>query len=559
MEVQEDGNGPIAFFDVEVFPNLFIICYKYPGEPVRRFFNPSPEDVKKLMELRLIGFNNRKYDNHIMYAASLGYSNEELFEQSQRIINNEPNATFREAYSMSYTDIYDFSTKKQSLKKWEIELGIHHQELGLPWDRPVPEELWESAGDYCANDVEATEAVFNHLASDWGARKILAELSGLSVNDTTNQHTCALVFGKDRKPNKSKFVYTNLSEIFPGYPFDRFKGSSYRGEDPGEGGYVYSEPGYYENVVLLDVASMHPTSIEQLNLFGPYTQRYSELKQARVAIKHKDMDALSKLFDGRLVEIAKNYDLDELGTALKIPINSMYGLTSAKFDNPAWDPRNIDNIVAKRGALFMIDLKHYVQETLGLTVAHIKTDSIKIPGATPDDIQKVMAFGERYGYTFEHEATYAKMVLVNKAVYIAKYSFPHKGEWTATGKQFQEPYVFKKLFTNEPIEFEDYVQTKQVQTAMYLRFPNEDPHFVGKVGAFVPIKPDRGGGELLRENTEGEIKDAVVGTKGYLWKEAEVVKYLHLEQDVDTSYSESLADEARATIEQYIDYDNFVA
>ena len=559
MKVQEDGDGPIAFFDVEVFPNLFIICYKYPGEPVRKFVNPSAEDVKKLMQLRLIGFNNRKYDNHIMYAASLGYSNEELFEQSQRIIENKANATFREAYSLSYTDIYDFSTKKQSLKKWEIELGIHHQELGLPWDKPVPEELWDSATEYCANDVEATEAVFNHLADDWGARQILASLSGLSVNDTTNQHTCALVFGVDRRPDKSQFVYTDLSTIFPGYTFDKFKGSSYRGEDPGEGGYVYSEPGYYEDVALLDVASMHPTSIEELDLFGPYTKKYSELKQARIAIKHKDLDALGKLFDGKLLAIAKQYDLDNLGKALKLPINSMYGLTSAKFDNPAYDPRNIDNIVAKRGALFMIDLKHYVQDELGLTVAHIKTDSIKIPNATPDDIQKVMDFGKRYGYTFEHEATYAKMVLVNKAVYIAKYSFPHEGEWTATGKQFQEPYVFKKLFTNEPIEFEDYVQTKQVQTAMHLRFPNGDPHFVGKVGAFVPIKPDKGGGELLRENKEGEIKDAVVGTKGYLWKEAEVVKYLHLEQDVDTSYSEALADEARAAIEQFIEFDKFVA
>ena len=559
MEVQEDGDGPIAFFDVEVFPNLFIICYKYPGEPVRKFVNPSAEDVKKLMQLRLIGFNNRKYDNHIMYAASLGYSNEELYEQSQRIIENKANATFREAYSLSYTDIYDFSTKKQSLKKWEIELGIHHQELGLPWDKPVPEDLWDSATDYCANDVEATEAVFNHLADDWGARQILASLSGLSVNDTTNQHTCALVFGIDRRPDKSQFVYTDLSTIFPGYTFDKFKGSSYRGEDPGEGGYVYSEPGYYEDVALLDVASMHPTSIEELDLFGPYTKTYSELKQARIAIKHKDMDALGKLFDGRLLSIAEQHDLDKLGTALKLPINSMYGLTSAKFDNPAYDPRNIDNIVAKRGALFMIDLKHYVQEELGLTVAHIKTDSIKIPGATPDDIQKVMDFGQRYGYTFEHEATYAKMVLVNKAVYIAKYAFPHEGEWTATGKQFQEPYVFKKLFSGEPIEFEDYVQTKQVQTAMYLRFPDGEPHFVGRVGAFVPIKPDRGGGELLRENKDGEIKDAVVGTKGYFWKEAEVVKYLHLEQDVDTSYSEALADEARAAIEQFINFDEFVA
>lgn len=553
-EVAEEGNGRIAFYDVEVFPNLFVICYKIKGQSNVRFLvNPSAKAVKSLFDLRLIGFNNRKYDNHIMYAAALGYSNAELFEISQRIINNEKNATFREAYNLSYTDIYDFSTKKQSLKKWEIELGIKHQENNLPWDQPVPEGQWDDVVEYCKNDVEATELVFNHLASDWGARKILAELSGLSVNDTTNQHTCALVFGKERRPDKSKFVYTDLSEMFPGYTFDKFKGSSYRGEDPGEGGYVYSEPGYYENVVLLDVASMHPTSIEQLNLFGPYTERYSELKQARVAIKHKDMDALSKLFDGRLVEIAKNYDLDELGKALKIPINSMYGLTSAKFDNPAWDPRNVDNIVAKRGALFMIDLKHYVQEELGLTVAHIKTDSIKIPGATPEDIQKVMSFGRRYGYDFEHEATYAKMCLVNKAVYIARYAFPHEGEWTATGKQFQEPYVFKKLFTKEPIEFDDYIQTKQVKTAMYLRFPNSRDHFVGKVGAFVPIKPDRGGAELLRENSEGVVKDAVVGTKGYLWKEAEMVRFMHQEQDVDTSYAEMLADEAKQAIEQYVD------
>ena len=558
MEVQEDGDGRIAFYDVEVFPNLFVICYKFPGEDVVHFrTNPSAKEVKSLFDLRLIGFNNRKYDNHIMYAASLGYSNAELYEVSKRIINNEKNATFREAYNLSYTDIYDFSTKKQSLKKWEIELGIKHLESDFPWDEPVPESHWNDVITYCSNDVKATEAVFDHLASDWGARKILAELSGLSVNDTTNQHTCALVFGKDRRPDKSQFVYTDLGEMFPGYTFDKFKGSSYRGENPGEGGYVYSEPGYYENVALLDVASMHPTSIEQLNLFGPYTQRYSELKQARVAIKHKDLDALGKLFDGRLVEIANNYDLDELGKALKIPINSMYGLTSAKFDNPAWDPRNIDNIVAKRGALFMIDLKHYVQDELGLSAAHIKTDSIKIPNASPDDIQKVISFGKRYGYDFEHEATYAKMVLVNKAVYIAKYAFPHEGEWTATGKQFQEPYVFKKLFTKEPIEFNDYVQTKQVKTAMYLAFPNQEPHFVGKVGSFVPIKPERGGGELLRMNSDGEIKDAVVGTKGFFWKEAEMVKYMHQEQDVDTSYSEMLADEAKQAIEEYIDLEYF--
>ena len=124
--------------------------------------------------------------------------------------------------------------------------------------------------EYCVNDVIATEAVFESRKQDFVAREILAELSGLSVNHTTQQHTARILFGNDKNPQRL-FVYTDLSERFPGYEFDG-KESTYCGEVTGEGGYVYSEPGVYENVALLDVASMHPTSIEQLNLFGPYTE-----------------------------------------------------------------------------------------------------------------------------------------------------------------------------------------------------------------------------------------------------------------------------------------------
>ena len=84
---------------------------------------------------------------------------------------------------------------------------------------------------------------------------------------------------------------------------------------------------------------------------------------------------------------------DALAQALKIAINSVYGLTSANFENPFRDTRNKDNIVAKRGALFMVNLKHEVQKQ-GFTVAHIKTDSIKIPDATPEIIQFVMDYGK---------------------------------------------------------------------------------------------------------------------------------------------------------------------
>ena len=100
------------------------------------------------------------------------------------------------------------------------------------------------------------------------------------------------------------------------------------------------------------------------------------------------------MLDGRLAPYLGDEDgADKLSYALKIVINIVYGLTSAKFNNPFRDIRNVDNIVAKRGALFMIDLKHALQKR-GVQVVHIKTDSVKIPNATPDTIKFVTEFGE---------------------------------------------------------------------------------------------------------------------------------------------------------------------
>ena len=589
-----NDDAQLIFYDVEVFPNLFLVNWKVEGadKPVVRMINPTPKEIEELMQYRLVGFNCRRYDNHILYARLMGYTNEQLYDLSQRIINGDKNAFFGEAYNVSYTDVYDFSSKKQSLKKFEIELGIHHQELGLPWDKPVPEEMWTKVAEYCDNDVIATEAVFNDRKADFTARKILADVAGMTVNDTTNSLTTRIIFGNNRKPQDQfnyRFMGVDEDEIipfardgaeyiifdkegrplFPGYKFENGK-STYRGEEVGEGGYVYSEPGMYGNVALLDIASMHPSSIVAEDLFGKeYTKRFKDILDARIAIKHKDFDKARKMLNGALAKYLDDEDAAaDLAQALKIAINSVYGLTSANFDNPFRDIRNKDNIVAKRGALFMINLKHEVQRQ-GFVVAHIKTDSIKIPDATPEIIQFVMDFGKKYGYTFEHEATYDRMCLVNDAVYIAKYKDgKHAGEWTATGTQFAVPYVFKKLFSGEPIEFEDMCETKSVATALYLD-ANEDLsenehnyHFIGKVGSFCPIKPGCGGGELLREgkDKEGNIKySSATGAKGYRWLESEMVKELGKEDCIDRSYYDKLVNDAVDTIAKYGDISWFIS
>lgn len=677
----DDTEKPIIFFDCEVFPNLFLVNWKFQGKgkPIVRLINPRPADIEELIRYRLIGFNCRQYDNHMLYACMMGKSNQELFELSQSIINTKKgektSGKFGEAYNLSYTDVYDFAsaTNKMSLKKLEIEMsnaandpnskmdddlremlkGIKHHELGLPWDQPVPESKWQEVAEYCDDDVIATEAAFNYLKSDWTARQILADLAGMSVNDTTNTLTTKFIFGNNKKP-QNEFHYRNLAEpvldmdeetyqflaeacpemmsqthgeagsllpYFPGYKYENGV-SIYRGEEVGEGGFVYAEPGMYGNVALLDIASMHPHSVIAEVLFGVrFTKAFRDIVEGRVSIKHKAWDEVNHILNGKLTPyIQKVIDGEmtakDLANALKTAINSVYGLTSAKFDNAFRDIRNKDNIVAKRGALFMVDLKNEVQKR-GFTVAHIKTDSIKIPDATPEIIKFVMDFGKKYGYTFEHEATYDRMCLVNNAVYIAKYKKPEECEklygyapgdnadhadkpWTATGKQFAVPYVFKTLFSKESINIRDMCETFSVKSALYLdtneKLPDvsayekrlekiesdykkgklsdtlfepeskdliekiaegHDYHFVGKVGEFCPVKTGKGGGILVRKQDDKYY--AATGTTGYRWLESDVMLNGGNDEFIDRSYYGKLVDDAVEAVSKYGDFEWFVS
>ena len=658
--ITSDGE-PIVFYDIEIFPNLMLVNWKAIEEysprdfegtseerwkqyierlkvdhkPVVRMINPKPAEIEALIRNRLIGFNCRRYDNHMLWGRMMGYSNAQLYMLSHRIIGGDRNAFFGEAYDLSYTDVYDFASagNKMSLKKLEIKMDFFHQELGLEWDKPVPEELWEKVSAYCDNDVLATEAAFRYLEPDWTARQILASVAGMTVNDTTNSLTTRIIFDNVRKP-QNEFQYRNLSEpvkeltdevlkflkdacpdmmsqlhgeeesllpYFPGYCFDKGV-STYQGEEVGEGGYVYAEHDWYTDIALLDIASMHPHSIIAECLFGPrFTKRFKEIVDGRVDIKHEAWDEVNTILDGKMAPFIAKVKAGEmtskdLANALKTAINSVYGLTSAAFTNAFRDPRNVDNIVAKRGALFMVNLKKAVQEK-GYAVAHIKTDSIKIPNAKPDIIQFVMDYGRKYGYSFEHEATYEKMCLVNDAVYIAKYATPERctelygkdypvpgdnkkkgGKWTATGKQFAVPYVFKTLFSKEPILFEDLCETFQVTGSLYLDFNENLPdvtekekelqkclkalgmswddwqdflggtfdkiplaidvernlrrlndeilhghdyRFVGRVGLFTPVKKGCNGGLLMRES--GGKYSSATGAKDYRWCESESI------------------------------------
>lgn len=598
----------LVFFDIEVFPNLFLVNWKFDSDgkwhwnedrtkwicddisACTRMINPSPEEIGELFKYKLVGFNNKHYDNHILYARWMGYNNDELYRLSQRIIGNSRNGMFGEAYNLSYTDVYDFlsSGHRSSLKKIEIKLGLHHQELGLPWNEPVPEERWSEVAEYCDNDVISTEAAFHFYIGDFKAREILAALTNSTPNDSTNSLTEKFIFGKEKHP---PLVYTDLAtgkqydragnivnlskypNTFEGYKYDQGK-NLYRGEDVGRGGYVFATPGMYGYSITLDVASMHPHSIIAMNLFGEYTERFEEIVNIRMLIKHKKFDEARKLFNGALAPYLNDpEDAANLSGALKTAINSVYGLTSASFDNPFHDNRNKNNIVALRGALFMVNLKHEVQDR-GFTVIHIKTDSIKIANPTDDIIKFCIDYGHKYGYDFETEAVWDKICLVNHAVLIGKNAPSSPGwnpkknpsGWTAVGAQFAQPYVFKTIFSHEKINFDDMCVTKEVKSpaAMYLDLNEDLPDgehnyiYVGRNGRFTPIISGHGGGVLYRKKENEDKYNSVTGTKGYRWLESEYVIANNKENDADKSYFDELVNEAIHDISEFGDYEWFV-
>lgn len=566
-----------VYYDVEVYPNLFVICWKEAGEdkPVHHVVNPPMQVVQQLIQLPLVGFNNRKYDNHIMLAAAQGESVAMLYARSKRLTTGKGlEGTLPAAYSIGYTDVYDYANmgNKKSLKMWEIDLGIHHDEMDISWDQPVPEHLIPRVVEYCTNDVLATEQVDNHLKADWAIREILCDLAGLPPISSTNQLSGRIIFG-DLKKEESPWQYFDLSKEFPGYEYHyetrttKKAGqpvtvtecvSTYKNLVASEGGYVYTNPGIFHDVALLDISSMHPSSLINMACFGPYTERYKQIRDARLLIKHlsakeqvtkQDKIECANYLNGVLVRYLDlgSKMLKDLADALKIVINSVYGQTAARHanifnGNSRNREANPDNIVAKRGSLFMIALQTWCQER-GWTVVHIKTDSIKLANATPEMIAEVSEFGRRYGYDFEHEDTYDRMVLVNKAEYAAHND---KG-WHFTGASFLHPYVRKRLFHGEQPVLSDCREKKSVAggSSMYL-----GSRHVGRVGSFVPVI----GGQPLVRVDNGKTS-AVSGTKGWGWCLDSEVSSI---EEVDTAYHEGLVSKVAAKIAKFGDCESFI-
>ena len=177
----------------------------------------------------------------------------------------------------------------------------------------------------------------------------------------------------------------------------------------------------------------------------------------------------------------------------------------------------------------MLTLKHEVQAK-GYQVAHIKTDSIKIVNGDKAIIDYCMKRANDFGYTFEHEHTYSRMALLNRATVIAEIGWPEdeKGKWEAIGAQFGKktnPYVYKTLLSKEEVNEKDFFTTKEVKTAIYL-----DDQYIGKNAQ---IYASRTGREISRtqpSNVAQMIQSRWIKPRYLLQRESQGLTSTQLEE-----------------------------
>ena len=238
-------------------PGLFLVCWKSLGTDlvpasVVSMLNPKPHEVQSLIDnYDIIGFNILEYDCHMLWAASRGDTNEELYQLSHAMINlNRNDVKSWEAKKMVDCDVYEYTKAAgdgMGLKKWEIRLerlsrlsdeeladqgytseqiraiasfrnDTTHKEMDIPWDQPAPKDKWDEIVKYCKNDVLATEAVYIFTQNYYKARlfqvDLVHALHGNKVKafprDTANTLSKRTILGEERKPQKD-FNYRNLA------------------------------------------------------------------------------------------------------------------------------------------------------------------------------------------------------------------------------------------------------------------------------------------------------------------------------------------------------------
>lgn len=336
----------------------------------------------------LVGYNNHHYDDIMLSAMMAGYSQTSLKKVNDAIISGNEDA-IRGDIRRAKKELVTLDTIQQidgqnipSLKQIEGNMGrsIIESPIDFTIDRPLTESEKTTVLMYCAYDVSATIAVYKLREKNYFQVKdaliaMLPERSKLknplSLNTTTLSADILLErplpkWSALRLPDKVRATPDIPDKVWEMWTAAEMTNDRESKEQKvtvknydceitfASGGLhgVALKGKEFRGVKLLDVGSMYPSIIVNLEALGPGTEGYNQMRMERLLLKKTDKVRAD---------------------AFKIVLNSVYGNLKNQYsilNNPL-----ASLSVCAYGQLALYDLSRRLYEA-GYTLVNLNTDGV---------------------------------------------------------------------------------------------------------------------------------------------------------------------------------------
>ena len=405
----------LLFFDIECFKYDSLLVIKDINKNIRGVWWSSPpgdfpedspngfEGVRGFIQGKtLVGYNNHHYDDLVLIAMMDGEPQSRIKAVNDAIIGNREEdviAYKRRAVSIDTLDtMQQIDVSMPSLKQIEGNMGrsIVESEIDFDIDRPLTEREKQQTLQYCSYDVDNTIEIYKLREKSYFQVKdtlltMLPERSKLKNPRKLNTTTLSAdILLEKPLPKWAEMRLPDAVRNTPNVPekvwemwHSQERTNSLEAKDEkitvrefgcditfASGGLhgVAVQGKEFSKVKLLDVGSMYPSIVVNLEALGPGTIAYNNMRMERLLLKKTD-------------PLRAN--------AYKLILNSVYGNLKNKYSilcNPL-----ASLSVCAYGQLALFDLSRRLYDA-GYTLVNLNTDGVafvdyKGLGSAWEDVQ----------------------------------------------------------------------------------------------------------------------------------------------------------------------------
>lgn len=465
----------IIIFDSEIVPSHYLFAAKRVSDGKRmRLWGHNPEDMDRLgallrnPNLCWVGFNSNSFDIPLAVAAAGGRSVSELKAMANDIINNRKVAwmSMRD-YGLEYPEEMSTIDLIEVAPGVMISLKLYGGRMGSPSlvDMPFHHDAWldedqaEVLAEYCDNDLDETERLYNKLKGALALREKMTERYGINLMSKSDAQMAETIIAKELgllragRPDIPKTVtyrsppfvqpqgmvlcdildrvqrhtfsilQSNGSVVLPPFLADEpvlMGGGSFQ---MGVGGLHskhdksvhYAESANFK-IVDADVGAFYPNILLNAGyvprgLGAAFIRVYKGLVDTRLDAKHraKKLEKIEK--EVRKLnpdEVELLNELKVLDAGGKIQINGTFGKLGSCFSK-IYAPDLMLGITLTGQFYLLILIEHLIG--IGVTIISANTDGVTF-GGTPAKVKEAQDFIDTYGWcsNFEFEYTYYRSI-----------------------------------------------------------------------------------------------------------------------------------------------------